>query len=502
MGMFTAAAVANASDLYGLFDIPCGWDKMPAVAEWGYEFHHNNPPSSFPVCGNLTSSGYATLPADLAEAYARLRLYWRCRAADARRAAGLAVGSPVLSMIGHYFYTALSASFEAEEGAAGGVIAGSEIGENINSINAHLAFTRGAARQFGGPWIIDFSTWMNGFIRDYSKSAFWGSASSPAGGHSLSLTRRAYYAAFMSGASGLIAEAGAVNFFLEEPSLPLSALGHVGAEVYAFSHRRHRRGNPAPRGTSSDAEALRGIPYVPLALVSEQAHGMGLGFFYSARAWDALPLSPAEQRTNAWLQALWPGSWTVQSDIGKARSEADYMVAAPFGDAVDALVPQNLTAAFLTAAYRAVILAGVGAPALSDERLCRELVAYVLGGGCVLLAADEAAAAAARGWLPSAFLGMSLPESPIGNSALVTGMHDLQTGWSANASQGGTIRTSLMRPTAVTTAKPWLLGSLTDGSLVPAAVVNTAGTGAHAVTKPPADADPGVHGAQLVVFKA
>ena len=169
---------------------------------------------------------------------------------------------------------------------------------------------------------------------------------------------------------------------------------------------------------------------------------------------------------------------------------------------MDALVPQNLTAAFLTAAYRAVILAGVGAPALSDERLCRELVAYVLGGGCVLLAADEAAAAAARGWLPSAFLGMSLPESPIGNSALVTGMHDLQTGWSANASQGGTIRTSLMRPTAVTTAKPWLLASLTDGSLVPAAVVNTAGTGAHAVTKPPADADPGVHGAQLVVFKA
>jgi hypothetical protein len=467
---------------------------MPGVGEWGYEFHHNDPPSTFPVCGNLTSSGYATPPNDVAEAYARLRLYWRCRAADARKAAGLGAASPVFSMIGHYFYAALSASFEAEgEGVAGGIIAGSEIGENINSINAHLAFTRGAARQFGGPWIIDFSSWMNGFIRDYSRSAFWGNSSSPVGGHSLSLTRRAYFAVFMSGASALIAEAGAVNFFLEEPELPLplplSPLGRVGAEVYAFSHRRHsqRRGSPPP-STSSDSEAVRGIPYVPLALVSEQAHGMGIGFFYDARAWDALPLSPAEQRTSAWLQALWPGSWTVQSDIGKARSEADYMVAAPFGDIVDVLVPQNLTAAFLIAAYRAVNLAGVGAPALSDERLCKELVAYVLGGGCVILAADEAAAAAARGWLPAALLGLSLADSPSGSIAAVTGVHDLQTGWSANASQGGVLRTSVVRPTSLTTAKPWLLASLTDGSSVPAAAVNVAGAGS-VVTLLMADAD-------------
>ena len=143
------------------------------------------------------------------------------------------------------------------------------VGENINSINLHFASIRGAARSAHQPWIVDFSSWMQGqlcpaflycifqglvavpahtcmawwglpwvptrgrkvhpdsqppghtplsfptplppvvcagYITDYSTSKFWGSASSPVGGHSVSLVRRTYFAAFMSGTGGLIAE--------------------------------------------------------------------------------------------------------------------------------------------------------------------------------------------------------------------------------------------------------------------------------------------------------
>jgi hypothetical protein len=40
---------------------------------------------------------------------------------------------------------------------SGLTVIGSEVGENIDSIQAHFAFNRGAARQFHLPWFIDFS---------------------------------------------------------------------------------------------------------------------------------------------------------------------------------------------------------------------------------------------------------------------------------------------------------------------------------------------------------
>jgi hypothetical protein len=40
--------------------------------------------------------------------------------------------------------------------------------------------------------MIDFSAWMQGFITDYSTVRPWGQASSPVGGHSLSLFKRTY----------------------------------------------------------------------------------------------------------------------------------------------------------------------------------------------------------------------------------------------------------------------------------------------------------------------
>ena len=154
-GVFTEAAVeATSAALGGLWDLPCGRPAEPAVAEWGYEYF-NNANNIFPVCGNLTAANYSVPPADRDAAQERVRLYWLCRAAAARAATPNATAeSYVLSEIGHYLLGGHSAMW-------GGVgVVGSEVGENINSIQLHLGTTRGAARQFGLPFLIDFSAWM------------------------------------------------------------------------------------------------------------------------------------------------------------------------------------------------------------------------------------------------------------------------------------------------------------------------------------------------------
>ena len=88
---------------------------------------------------------------------------------------------------------------------------GSEVGENIDSIQVHLAFTRGAAKQWSVPWFIDFSGWYTGHLPGLVEFANGshissGNCGKPEcdginGGHSVSLNMRAKHAIFASGAN-------------------------------------------------------------------------------------------------------------------------------------------------------------------------------------------------------------------------------------------------------------------------------------------------------------
>jgi len=421
-GPFTEAAVTNASNTYGLFDVPCLFDDvLPYIAEYGYEFM-NNQNGIFPLCGNLTEAAYKNPPVNRTEAYVRLELYWQCRAAAERNRTNQPSDSPIVAEIGHYLFSSMTALMDASNK----VIPGSEIGENINSIQAHVSHIRGAARQFNAPFVIDFSAWMQGWITDYSPPpGFWGSsASSPIGGHSLSLFKRAYFATFFGGANMLVAEAGAVNFFYENKTtngvFNLSPLGEIGKTLFAFSH-----------GFGSPAVSARGVPFVPIGVVTELSFGAGLGWFYNSLAWDVLPLSDAELATQSLLDSLWPGSFQVESQFGTESSESGYLVGGPFGDIADLLLPRNLTSEMMLNSYSAIFLTGIGNDL--DENLSAEIVKYVLGGGSIILSAPEAANAIAAGWLPSNLLGFSsLTSSPLPFSNL-TSVSDLQTGWTRAA---------------------------------------------------------------------
>eukprot|EP01079_Euglenida_sp_SAG-EU17-18_P008523 gene8523-211_t len=383
-GPFTEAAVSNTSRKFGLFRWPCGRPGTASISEWGYEYHHFPTGAKGTPCGDHVSAAYPHPPANRAQAAARLQAYFRCRVA--------AMGpSPcLLHMPGHYFYHHYGLMW----GAACAVA--TEVGENINSVNAHLAFARGAARQFAVPFTIDFSAWMQGYILDYSSLKPWGKASSPTGGHSLSLFQRAYRSSYMAGATSLIAEAGAVNWFLQSTTadgcFELSPLGSIGRDLADLAH-----------GTGP----LRGLAYAPVLLVLQQDHGMGLGWWYQGKAWDTFPLrwshlftspcmplraldtlpphlSPGEQACADLFQDVWPGSWHVENQFHTPQSESGYLVASPYGEIFDVALPSNLSSHFMQA-YRAAVLTGdvnlttVEAGALS---------AFVQAGG-VLVASPE-----------------------------------------------------------------------------------------------------------------
>ncbi|MCX6928736.1 MAG: hypothetical protein NT154_36815 [Verrucomicrobia bacterium] len=343
---------------------------MYGVAEWGYSFHNlkNGQPDG---AGYKHYGGYPHTPRTRADAAEMVKGYFSRLAADAR-AKAKAEELPFFSSVnGHYCYQHYGCEWGAD-------VVGSEVGENINGIQAHIAFARGAARQYGKPWLIDFSSWYGPSMYDEDSRKTWGEYSGPDRGHSLSLHRRTYYLAYMSGASVVVAEGGWLNYFRSQKpgvdgTLPLSRLGKEGARFYAFTRRYPDRG----------------ITYTPVGLLIDPLHGIYPGFG-EKQAWNAFPYTPGDQRIlNAW-EAFFPDSVEV---IGK-RNEKGYLVASPYGDILDVILYSAPEA--ILASYPVLILAGeITQESLLAERLSK----YVRQGGTLVLSEADAKRGAVAGAL-------------------------------------------------------------------------------------------------------
>jgi hypothetical protein len=379
--------------------------KTAAVAEWGYDFQafaaKQQPTSD---CINMTIPSLALhgiVPKDRAEALSFMNTYFDCRTAKVLADSGGpgSVGNntqpKILNLIGHFFY----ASFGVQRGKTS--VVASEIQENINSIQGHYAFTRGAARQYHIPWAIDVSPWWSGMITDYSNApGQWGpaSASGGDGGHSVSLFKRSWYTAYLSGANQLIIEGGGVNLFFsnytDEGVLRLSPLGENAQGLKTFV----------------DSFKERPIPYVPMAVVLEHAHGFGLSLVSSApKTWGTFPLSGPEVVAWDLLNALWPNSWDI-------KTESNYLVGSPYGDSFDILAEHNFTQALPL--YRVATLAG-GVSLGADEVMA--LHEWATGGGTLVLFASQLSVDG------TTLIGASLGEEvPIGQ---IHSVKDLETGW-------------------------------------------------------------------------
>ena len=334
---------------------------MYGVAEWGYSFHHLKN-GALDGAGYKHYGGYPQPPRTRAAAAEMVRAYFNRLAADARAKAKPDELRLFSSINGHYCYQHYACEWGAE-------IVGSEVGENINSTQAHIAFTRGAARQYDKPWLIDFSSWYGPSMYDEDPKKTWGEYSGPERGHSLSLHRRTYYVAYMAGANVVVAEGGSLNFFRSQApgpdgTLPLSRLGEEGARFYAFTKRYPDRG----------------IPYTPIALLIDPLHGIYPGFGEKL-SWNSFPYSPGDQR----LLKLWETFFPDSLDVQAKRNEKGYLVASPYGDILDVIL-NNAPDAVL-APYSVLIAAG---EVTQDSLLAERLLRYVRQGGTLLLNETDA----------------------------------------------------------------------------------------------------------------
>ena len=340
---------------------------MFGVAEWCYSFHHLKN-GQLDGAGYKHYGGYPTPPKTREEAAQVVHGYFDRLVKDARAKATPEQQQMFFSINGHYCYQHYGCEWGCD-------MVGSEVGENINSTQAHIAFTRGAARQYGKPWLIDFSSWYGPSMYDEDPKKTWGDYSGPENGHSLSLHHRTYMVAYMAGADVMIAEGGHLNFFRsqqpgDDGTLPLSRLGETGAKFYQFTKRHPNRG----------------IAYTPFALVIDKLHGIFPGFG-NKQAWDAFPYTRGDQR----ILDIWEIFFPDSVDVQQKKNEKGYLVESPLGDTLDVL----LTSASddVLSAYPVLLVAG---ELTDDVAVGKRLAKYTREGGVVLLCEEDARRPAMR----------------------------------------------------------------------------------------------------------
>ena len=253
-------------------------------------------------------------------------------------------------------------------------ILGCELGADIPGSSVSVAFTRGAARQYGKTWFVDFSLWgagsegIGGSMLNYSDDPTAFNATGEAqvnnadGGQGLSATRRHHLYAYMSGARWLINEAGGNNAFYteigEDGYYELSPHGLVFQEVYDFVLRNNDRG----------------YTYTPYALVLDYYHGLPFGLWNGNKVFEAFPLDEGDMMTQNLLSLFYPG-WNQLTVCAENQ-----LINTPFGDTTDVLL-QNASQKVLNS-YPVVILSG-SIDFSKDE--IDKYRAYVKQGGTLLL---------------------------------------------------------------------------------------------------------------------
>jgi hypothetical protein len=316
------------------------------AAEWGYSFTHLD--GQLDGAGRAIQAGYPEPPADRAACLPVIEAFLHRQYIQG-------APRPWASMNGHFPWHHYAAEFGFDQ-------IGSEIGENINNYQWHIALNRGAARQYRRPWFIDFSAWHGPSISDYSQGKIWGEYSGPEHGHSMSLFERSLFMSYMAGAGQLTAEAGGAIAFLDTPDeagvYPLSPYGEVCKRLRDFSKQHPDIG----------------VALTPFGIVLDKFHGAYPGFGERKAFWH-FPYTPGDTMTWNLIDSIWPGGWEVMG-----RDEQGAMVNGPYGDTFDILL-QNASQSVLNS-YPCLILSG-DLRLESDEVL--RLQQYVEQGGMLFL---------------------------------------------------------------------------------------------------------------------
>jgi hypothetical protein len=256
-----------------------------------------------------------------------------------------------------------------------------------------IAFTRGAARQFGGAFLYyhapNFGDTATTFTRAQSFAGpdyFYHTRYGPTMGASLSWYRKSYYLYYMAGASAIYLEQGGDQFFKPGPGdfpFQLNPLGRITDEFMQFVEKHPERGTP----------------YTPIAFLLDPAHG------FEMTDYPQWPFEVSQiDRGDRALRELFGVAYYPGLVLEGEPATADRQPFAPgvFGDIFDVLTAADSSRSkvqSLLPSYRAVVVGG--RIEWSNEWIAR-LNEYVRNGGTVVLNAAQIKK------LPEQFVGVRL----------------------------------------------------------------------------------------------
>ncbi|MDQ5835407.1 MAG: hypothetical protein M3379_01375 [Acidobacteriota bacterium] len=195
-----------------------------------------------------------------------------------------------------------------------------------------IAFTRGAARQFGGSFLYyhapNFGDTATIFTREMSYAGpdhFFHTRYGATMGPSLSWYRKSYYLYYMAGASAIYLEQGFDQFFKPGPGehpFQLNPVGRITDEFMRFAAKH----------------TDRGTPYTPVAFLLDPAHG------WDMTDWPHFPLGVAHlSRADRALRELFLAAYypAAVNEGEPATADRQAFTSAAFGDIFDVLVASN-----------------------------------------------------------------------------------------------------------------------------------------------------------------
>ena len=239
-----------------------------------------------------------------------------------------------------------------------------------------LAFTRGAARQFGGEFFYyhapNFGDSATTFTKEQNFAGpdnFFHSRYGATMGPSLSWYRKSYYLYYMSGASAIYLEQGFDQFFKPGPGehpFQLNPLGRITEEFVRFAAKHPDRGEP----------------YTPIAVLLDPAHG------WDMTDYPQWPFGISQiNRSDRALRELFGAAYYPGPvrEGEPASGERQAFVPGVFGNIFDVLVASG-THPDAIDSYRAVI---AGGQINWTSAWARKLEEYVRQGGTVVLNAGQ-----------------------------------------------------------------------------------------------------------------
>lgn len=215
-----------------------------------------------------------------------------------------------------------------------------------------IAFTRGAARQFGGAFLYYHAPNFGDSATTFTKAQnfagpdfFYHTRYGPSMGPSLSWYRKNYYLYYMAGVSAIYLEQGHDQFFKPGPGehpFQLNPLGRITDEFIRFAEKHPDRGTP----------------YTPIAFLLDPAHGFEMTD-YPHWPFEVSQLDRGDRALRELFGVAYFPGLVVEGE--PAIADRQPFVSGIFGDVFDVITAVDAPASKvdnLLPSYRAVVAGG------------------------------------------------------------------------------------------------------------------------------------------------